>query len=104
MGHDVGVSDDQTARAARAAAWAKALLTALRAERGAKKMSVAKLAAESGIPLSTLKNYLSGGRDIPVPALVMIAEALEVDVVQIWVRARERMGDDTGVNGARPAS
>lgn len=87
------VSDDW---AAHATAWNSALATALRAERGAKKMTLARLSAESEIPVSTLKNYLSAARPIPVPALVMVAEALEVDVVQLWLRARDRMEDSGG--------
>lgn len=87
------MSDKQTAREARRDAWSSALVTALRAERAAKNMTIATLSDESGVPVSTLKNYLSGRRDIPLSTLVMIADALGIDGTLLWARAKERMDD-----------
>lgn len=69
------------------------MVTALRAERAAKNMTIATLSDESGVPVSTLKNYLSGRRDIPLSTLVMIADALGIDGTLLWARAKERMDD-----------
>lgn len=78
------------------ASWNSALAAVMRAERAALNMTMAQLAEKSHIPEPTLRNYIRGQRPIPVPALVMIANALEINIVQFWVRAEERLGDNTG--------
>lgn len=49
------------------------------------------LAKKAGIPTSTLGRYLKGERDIPFPAFVNIASALNLSYVELAARAQRRL-------------
>lgn len=58
------------------------------AERGWKQPD---LAQRSGMPRTTLYRYLNGERDIPLPALAEIAEALGLTYMDLAARAQRRL-------------
>jgi transcriptional regulator with XRE-family HTH domain len=68
----------------------------LQAERAAKHLTVRELSEQSGIVKGTLQRYLSGHRDIPVPALYAIANALDLEPAVILDRASARLGKELG--------
>lgn len=76
----------------RARAVNAAVASALRAEAAAQRITWPDLARLSGVPNSTISNYLNAKRDIPLPALYKMAAALEIDVPTLWTRAMDRMG------------
>lgn len=49
------------------------------------------LALKAGIPTSTLGRYLKGERDIPFPAFVNIAAALNMSYIELATRAQRRL-------------
>lgn len=64
-----------------------AVAAELRAERARKELSLDQLVAASGIAKSTVQRYLGGKRDIPIPSLVELCRALDVDPRLIFERA-----------------
>jgi transcriptional regulator with XRE-family HTH domain len=68
-----------------------AIATQIKAEMAAKDWKQADLANASGIPTSTLHRYLSGARDIPLPAFGAIAQALSMSVLELAARAQRRL-------------
>jgi transcriptional regulator with XRE-family HTH domain len=67
-----------------------AVIMQIKAEMGALDWKQPDLAAASGIPTSTLHRYLSGTRDIPLPALAELSRALGLTLVELLTRARHR--------------
>ena len=63
---------------------------AIRREMGAQDIKTPELARRADMWTTTLRNYLRQGqeRDMPVPALVQISEALGVSFEVLWERAR----------------
>lgn len=63
---------------------------AVRREMGAQDIKTPELARRANMWTSTLRNYLREGkeRDMPVPALVQVADALGVSFEVLWERAR----------------
>jgi len=68
-----------------------AIATQIRAELAAKSWKQAELAKRAGIPTSTLARYLSGERDIPLPAFAEIANALDLTYIELAGRAQRRL-------------
>ena len=68
-----------------------AIAAQIKAEMGAKDWKQPELAKRSGIPTSTLHRYLTGERDIPLPAFVEIANALGVTYLELAARAQRRL-------------
>lgn len=71
--------------------YTRAVAAELRAERGAKQLTVAEVADRSGIPEVSLQRYLSGKRDLATSKFAAIALALEVDPGEILDRATKRV-------------
>ena len=72
-----------------------AIATQIRAELAAKGWKQAELAKRAGIPTSTLHRYLTGERDIPLPAFAEIANALDLPYIELAGRAQRRLdGED----------
>lgn len=67
-----------------------AIAAEVRAERAAKKMTIAELSQASRVPEATLNRYLAGKRDIPGSTLLALAGALGVEPGQILNRAALR--------------
>lgn len=65
-----------------------ALAGVIRAERRAQERSHAEVFEPAGISRSTYHRYERGQRTLPVPALVAISDALNVDPADLIVRAR----------------
>lgn len=65
----------------------------VRAELAARNISGSEAARLSGISYQTLRRYLDGTRDFPVPALYQVAEAIGVNPSLLISRATERMSD-----------
>lgn len=68
-----------------------AMAVQIKAEMAAKGWKGPELAKRSGIPTSTLHRYLNGERDIPLPAFVGIASALELTYLDLATRAQRRL-------------
>jgi len=68
-----------------------AMAVQIKAEMAAKDWKQSDLAQASGIPTSTLHRYLSGQRDIPLPAFAEIAQALGLGVLELAARAQRRL-------------
>ena len=68
-----------------------AMAVQIKAEMAAKDWKQSDLAQASGIPTSTLHRYLSGQRDIPLPAFAEIAQALGLGVLELAGRAQRRL-------------
>lgn len=64
-----------------------AVAAELRAERGRKQLTIDSLVTTTGLSKSAVLNYLNGKRDIPTPALVELARALDVDPRLVFERA-----------------
>jgi transcriptional regulator with XRE-family HTH domain len=69
-----------------------ALAAELRAERGAKQMTVKQLSEAAGIPTATLNRVLAGERDINITQIGHLARALSIDPAVLTRRAVLRMG------------
>ena len=67
-----------------------ALAAELRAERGAKELSIEALADRAGLHKVTVMRYLKGDRDIPVPAFYQLAQALGVSPTDLLDKAEDR--------------
>jgi transcriptional regulator with XRE-family HTH domain len=68
-----------------------AIATQIKAEMAAKDWKQADLAKATGIIGSTLSRYLTAGRDIPLPAFVEIANALDLSIGELAQRAQRRL-------------
>jgi transcriptional regulator with XRE-family HTH domain len=68
-----------------------AMAVQIKAEMAAKDWKQPDLAQASGIPTSTLHRYLSGQRDIPLPAFAEIANALGLSMLELASRAQRRL-------------
>jgi len=67
----------------------------IKAEMAARDWKQPELAKRSGIPTSTLHRYLTGDRDIPLPAFAEIANALGLTYLELAGRAQRRLdGED----------
>jgi len=64
-----------------------AVAAELRGQRGKVRMTVDTLAQTTGYAKSTVLNYLNGKRDIPLPALSELCQALGVSPIAIFERA-----------------
>lgn len=62
----------------------------IRAEISAAGQSILGVARELGMARSTLDNYVTGKRDIPVPVAYQVAEFLGIDPQVLIQRATER--------------
>jgi len=72
-----------------------AIAVQIKAEMAARDWKQPDLARESGIPTSTLHRYLTGVRDIPLPAFAEIADALGLTYLELAGRAQRRLdGED----------
>ena len=68
-----------------------AMAVQIKAEMAARDWKQPELANASGIPTSTLHRYLSGQRDIPLPAFAEIANALGLSMLELAARAQRRL-------------
>jgi transcriptional regulator with XRE-family HTH domain len=68
-----------------------AMAVQIKAEMAARDWKQSDLANASGIPTSTLHRYLSGARDIPLPAFAEIANALGMSMLELAARAQRRL-------------
>lgn len=68
-----------------------ALAATLRAERAVKRMTINKLAGQSGIPKRTLMRLLNAERTITVEHLNSLADALQVPIATLIERAGWRL-------------
>lgn len=68
-----------------------AIAVQIKAEIAAKGWKQSDLAQRSGIPTSTLHRYLTGVRDIPLPAFAEIASALGISYLELAARAQRRL-------------
>ena len=72
-----------------------AIAVQIKAEMAAKDWKQPELAKRAGIPTSTLHRYLTGERDIPLPAFAEIANALDLTYIELAGRAQRRLdGED----------
>lgn len=72
-----------------------AMAVQIKAEMAARDWKQPELAKRSGIPTSTLHRYLTGDRDIPLPAFAEIANALGLTYLELAGRAQRRLdGED----------
>lgn len=70
-----------------------ALVAAIQAERGAKKMTLNQLADRVGVSYSSMQRYLAGERIIDSDLMWVIAEALGVKVSYLWLDAERRLAE-----------
>lgn len=75
----------------------QAMAAELRAERGAKTLSVQALATKSGVPYSTLRRILSGTVDVNVGDLSALAAALDSTIEKLVSRAVIRAGGQEAI-------
>lgn len=68
-----------------------AIATQIKAEMAARDWRQSDLSRATGIVSSTLYRYLSGQRDIPLPAFAEIAGALGLSMVELAARAQRRL-------------
>lgn len=68
-----------------------ALVIQVKAEMAAKDMRQKDMAARIGMQTSTLSRYLSGERDIPMPVVFSMADALDLSIVELVQRAERRL-------------
>jgi len=68
-----------------------ALVTQVKAEMAAKDMRQKDMAARVGMQTSTLSRYLSGERDIPMPVVFSMANALDLSIIELVQRAERRL-------------
>jgi transcriptional regulator with XRE-family HTH domain len=68
-----------------------AIATQIKAEMAARDLKQSDLVKATGIVSSTLYRYLSGQRDIPLPAFAEIANALGLSVMELAGRAQRRL-------------
>lgn len=75
-------------------AFNQAVAAELRAERGRKKITIENLVVATGLSKSAVLNYLNGKRDIPTPALMELARALDTDARIIFDRAYQALENE----------
>jgi len=68
-----------------------AIAKQIKAEMAVKDWKQADLSKATGIVGSTLSRYLAGGRDIPLPAFLEIANALGLSIGELAQRAQRRL-------------
>lgn len=68
-----------------------AMAVQIKAEMAALGWKQPELAKRSGIPTSTLHRYLTGERDIPLPAFAEISNALGLSYLELAGRAQRRL-------------
>jgi transcriptional regulator with XRE-family HTH domain len=71
-----------------------AMAAQIKAEIAVRDWKQPELAKRAGIPTSTLHRYLSGERDIPLPAFADIADALSLSYVELAARAQRRLNGE----------
>lgn len=71
-----------------------ALAEELRAQRGRLGMTFAEIEKLSGVPSSTAARYLSGGREIPVPAFIALCAALNLSPIAMFELAENSTQKD----------
>jgi len=76
-----------------------AVAAQIRAEIAAANLTYKDVSASTGIHIQTLYRYIHGTRDIPMPVLFQIAEALEVPAPAIVARAEARLKPPPQVDG-----
>jgi transcriptional regulator with XRE-family HTH domain len=69
-----------------------AVTAVLRAEAAAQKITWPKLGELSGVPSSSVSNYLNDVTPLPLARLDAMASALGMDLVEVMSRVRERIG------------
>lgn len=72
------------------------ILTQLRAEMAAARMSVREAADATGIAYVSLSRYMSGARDLPLGALMAILRELDVAPDQFFARVQARSAHREG--------
>jgi transcriptional regulator with XRE-family HTH domain len=82
---------DKASNARKHSALSLAMAAQIRAEMGAARMTVRTLAQKSGIPERTLSRLVSGERTIDVAQLDMICKALTLPMIDLFMRAEERL-------------
>ncbi|MBT8161049.1 MULTISPECIES: helix-turn-helix domain-containing protein [Arthrobacter] len=68
-----------------------ALIKQIKAEMAALDWKQPELAQKAGIPKASLHRYLSGDRDLPLPAFLNIANALGLSLGELTERAQRRL-------------
>lgn len=71
-----------------------AIAAEIKAETAARNWKQADLAKATGMQASTLHRYLSGVRDIPMPAFGSIASALGLSMFELAQRAERRLDSE----------
>lgn len=72
-----------------AEAFNAAVAAELRAERGRRQTTIADVVDATGLSKSAVLNYMNGKRAIPIPALMDLSRALQVDPRVIFDRAEQ---------------
>lgn len=65
----------------------QAVAAELRAQRARVRISFDELTERTGYAKTTVFNYLNGKRDIPIPALANICQALDIRMDDVFVYA-----------------
>lgn len=72
----------------------RAVAAELRAERSAQQMTLDTLVEQTGFSKSAISNWLGGMRDLKLPDLDRICDALGVSTLTIMARAMKRREDE----------
>lgn len=80
-------------------AQAAAIVAQIRAERGARKITIRELSEKSGITEQSLQRYLAEKREMTVSVLVQICAGLEIDLDELVRRAESRLSGRTPIVG-----
>lgn len=75
----------------RTAALQQAALEQLRIERAASNLSYTEIARRVEVSEKTVRRYFAGERDIPMPTLLQMLEAMGVSVQAFWERSVARI-------------
>ena len=78
---------------------AAAVAAQIRAERGARNMTIHELAERSGITEQSLQRYLAEKRPITVTVLYQICTGLGIDLDELIRRAESRLSGHTPIAG-----
>ena len=71
--------------------YVQALASAVRAEAGAQRMSLAELARRCDVEKSTFMRYVNGKREFPLSVLWRVSYELDMSLDELTKRALERM-------------
>lgn len=71
--------------------YVQALASAVRAEAGAQRMSLAELARRCYVEKSTFMRYVNGKREFPLSVLWRVSYELDLSLDELTKRALERM-------------